>query len=339
MDKEHTKTQLYELSHRSLAETIVETGFLVLIAVTSLIGNALVLFVFYKSPRLRSRVTSYYIITLAISDVLLSTIVMPIGIAGAASGRDIFGSKTGEGIQWVYTELVFGSVLTTALIAVNRFFCVTKPSIYRKYFKPRPAKITIVSAWLFSLTFIAVMYLSGMCTFEFYPGCFMHFPSFRDQITANVIGVSYQMLFAVVPLIITVVCYWKLYKHVKSHNVQVTSNLNAANEVQVPTLSKEEIAVTRSLMALVCGFIVCWIPCSTVFHLATYINLPRRVEAIIVYTSFASSAINPIVYNVFNKPFRRQFLRVCCHPMQNQVIAGGSELSNVSSAKTYQRGA
>lgn len=327
MNEEHIKTQLYELGHRSPAETIIETGFIVLIAVTALIGNILVLAVFYRSRRLRSSVTSYYIITLAVSDVTLAIVVMPIAIAGAVCGRDIFGKKAGEAIQWVYTELVFGSVLTTALIAVNRFFCVTKPSIYRKYFKPRPAKMMIASAWLFSMSFIAMMYLSGMCTFEFFPGRFMHFPSFTDQITNRVIGVSYQMLFAVLPMIITVVCYWKLYKHVKSHNIEVTSNLNAANQVQSPSLSKEEIEVTRSLMALVCGFIICWIPCSTVFHLATYIDLPRRVEVIVVYSSFASSAINPIVYNVFNKPFRRRFLQICCHPLQNQVTGVGSDFS------------
>lgn len=336
MNEEHIKKQLYELGHRTLAEIIIETGFLVLIALTALIGNSLVLAVFYRSRRLRSSVTSYYIITLAASDVTLAIFVMPIAIVGAVCGRDMFGNKAGEAIQWIYTEIVFGSVLTTALIAVNRFFCVTKPTIYRKYFKPRPAKIMIASAWLFSMGFIAMMYLSGLCTFAFFPGRFMHFPAFRDQLTARAIGVSYQMMFAILPMSVTVVSYWKLYKYVKSHNLEVTSNLNAANQIQTPTLSKEEIEVTRSLMALVCGFIICWIPCSTVFHIATYIDIPRRLETIIVYTSFASSAINSIVYNIFNKPFRKRFKQVFWHPLQqNQITVAEASASGRGISTTH----
>jgi melatonin receptor type 1B len=177
----------------------------------------------------------------------------------------------------------------------------------------------IAAAWMFSMSFVAMMYLSGMSTFEFFPGRFMHFPAFPDQTTARVIGVLYQLLFAVLPMITTAICYWKVYKVVKGHNATVSSNLNAAGAAgNTSTLTREEIEITRSVLALVCGFVVCWIPCSTVFHLAVYINLPRRVEMILIYSAFASSAINPFVYNVFNKPFRKQFLRVIC-PLSTKV--------------------
>jgi len=76
MDVQNNQQLAYELAHRPLALVIVETGLLVLIALTALVGNSCVLYVFYKTPRLRS-VTSYYIITLAISDVAMAVVIMP----------------------------------------------------------------------------------------------------------------------------------------------------------------------------------------------------------------------------------------------------------------------
>jgi len=49
---EYTKQLANELADRSLARVIVDTGLLVLIALTALVGNSCVLYVFYKTPRL-----------------------------------------------------------------------------------------------------------------------------------------------------------------------------------------------------------------------------------------------------------------------------------------------
>ncbi|XP_031556340.1 melanopsin-B-like [Actinia tenebrosa] len=160
-DRVYNKRMAYELAYRTLAQIITESSFLILIAVIGFLGNSCVLYVFYKSSRLRS-ITNYYLIVLAISDITMTTVVMPTTIAVAMTGRDVIGVTVGQVIGIFTYTLVFGSLQTTSLIAVNRFFCITKPSVYRKYFKPRPAIIMIIGAWLFAISNIALVYVSAI---------------------------------------------------------------------------------------------------------------------------------------------------------------------------------
>ena len=162
-----------------------------------------VLYVFYKTPRLRS-VTSYYIITLAISDVILSILLMPISIVQAAVGRDAIGYQIGQVAGFAGFSFVFGSLQTTSLIAVNRFFCVVKPMLYRKYFKPKPATLMIISTWVVSIAFIALFYIKSISAL---------------QVTTR-----------------------------------VSSTSNATLTYSGFFMSRDQIQITRSLLALVFGF-------------------------------------------------------------------------------------
>ena len=321
MSEEHHKLTLYELAHRSLAQVIVETGILVLIALTALVGNSCVLYVFYKSPRLRY-VTSYYLIVLAVSDVTLAVVVMPTAIVGTACSKDIIGRRFGEAIQWIYSELVLSSAQTTALIAINRFFCMVQPSIYRKYFKPKPAVLMIVAAWVFPLLLITAIYLSDFTAFQFYSGRFMYFPAFKSLTVARFMAALYQILFVVAPLLVTVFCYWKIYRVVTGHNAAVSSTLNAGPAANNSPMTREEIHITKSVLPLVCGFVICWIPCGTVYHVSTYVDIPRSAELFITYSAYASSAINPFVFYFFNNPFKKTVCQTA-HSRKNKILICG----------------
>jgi melatonin receptor type 1B len=170
--------------------------------------------------------------------------------------------------------------------------------------------LMIVGIWILSVSFIAVLYASGLGTFEFYPGRFIYFLAVQNKIAARVFTALSHVTFVLYPMLMTALCYWKVYRIVKGHNASVSSTLNDGPAQNSSSLTKEEIHVTRSVLALVCGFVICWIPCSTLLHVAVYISIPRSAEMVITYTAYASSAINPFVFNIFNKPFRKQFFKV-----------------------------
>ncbi|XP_031568747.1 rhodopsin, GQ-coupled-like [Actinia tenebrosa] len=308
-DPEHVKKLAYQLAHRTKPQVYIETGVLVVLALTALIGNSCVLYVFYKSPRLRN-VTNYYLITLAISDIVFALTVMPLSVANSTHGRDVVGHSVGQVSGFICLSLIYGSLQTTSLIAVNRFFCVVKPLVYRKYFKPKPAILMIVGSWILSVSFVAVVYFGGLGTFLFYPGRFVYFLASHNVIAIRVFTALSHITFIIYPMLMTAICYWKVYQIVKRHETSVSTSMNNGDSQNYPSLSREEIHVTKSVLALVCGFVVCWIPCSTTLHIAVYISIPRYAEMIITYTAFASSALNPFVFNIFNKPFRKEFFRI-----------------------------
>jgi melatonin receptor type 1B len=314
-NQEHTGELAFELAHRPLAQVIVETGILVLITLTAFVGNSCVLYVFYKTPSYRS-VTGYCLISLATSDVILSMFVLLTSIATSANGGDVFFDNVAKLLDGFMLGQ-YSYLYTTALIAINRFFCVVKPLVYKKYCSRKTLKRTIAGLWVFVLTFILILYLSGAITFEFYPGRVVYSITCSDK-TASVLTAVAHFILIILPLALTGICYWKLFLLVKGHNA--TASADAGN-CSASTLTKEEIHVTRCLLALVCRYVICWIPCSILYHVAIYVHLPRPLEMVIVCTAYMSSAINPFLFNILNRRFRKRFLKLIW-PVKNTASSG-----------------
>ncbi|XP_031568793.1 melatonin receptor type 1A-like [Actinia tenebrosa] len=294
------------LANRSSVQVFIETTILIFIAVTALVGNFCVLYVFLKSPNLR-QTTSYYHIALAISSAALTILVLPTAIGTAAIGGDYIGNQAGQVIGFIFTALILGSLYTISLISINRFFCVTKPLAYRKYFKYKFTILTICGIWIFCLLFITGVYVSGKGTFRFYPGRFLYLLSFEDLTTEKIFRAVFQVVFIIFPMCASIFCSSKVYRIVKNHNVRVAFSSNNEATRNTIQISRKEIRITKSLVALVSGFIFCWMPCTTIFHIAVYMNIPREVEVYSMYTALSSFAVNPILLNMFNRPFRMQF--------------------------------
>lgn len=276
------------------------------------LGNTCVLYVFYKTPRLRT-VTSYYIITLAISDISMAFFIMTTTIGAASYGRDVIGKFIGQITAVVGYTLVFGSLQTTSLIALNRFYCVVKNTLYKKYFNPKFAVMMIVMVWIIAVLNTTLFWATGLATMEFFPGRFVYLLAFKDMTINKIFAIVSVVLFSCMPMSLTVVCYHKIYKAVQGHNTTVSTTIN--------TLSKDEIGITKSVLALVCGFVLCWIPCSIIVLVSIYWDLSRQGEMVFTYTAYLSSAVNPIIFNVFNKPFRRHMKLAFCpgsiYPAEN----------------------
>ena len=320
LDPRSVNVLAYELENRSLGLVILETCLFVIFTLAALAGNSCVLYVFYKSPDLRT-VTNYYLMALAISDFVYPAITMPPIIATSATGRDMYG-ETGKAIGFIGLSCAIGSILTTSLIAKNRFFCVVKPKLYKKFFKKKPAIFMILLAWSTAVFGNVLLSSSGEVTFAFHPGRMIYFPTSQDLSMARLITVLSHIFFVILPLSMTGICYWKVYKNVKVHNASMAANNHGLSSDR-SALTKSEIHVTKSLLALVCGSIICWIPPAIIDQISLYLSLPRPVHMLMIYAGSSSSAINPVIFYVSNRPFRKRFRQLIghCFPAISTVSA------------------
>lgn len=301
-EKSHYDLLTYELANRTLAMIIVETGILVVFALTASFGNIGVFYVFYKTPRLRSG-ANFYIIALACSNGAYGLIVSPTAIATSACGRDIVGHDAGQVMGFLFTGIILSSLYITSLIALNRFVCVNKPLIYKTIFRSFKAVLkTIVIPWIASLSILATIVFTHLGEFMFYPGRLVYLLAFKNHLIERISRAAFQIVFIIIPMIITIICSVNVYYALKRLNASYGCS---RAEIHRNANSRKEVDISKSLLLLVMGFIVCWIPSTTIFHIAAYRNLSRKVEMFSICSVFISTAINPLLLSISNKGFRR----------------------------------
>ena len=141
-------------------------------------------------------------ITLAISDVLMS-VTASVVIATAATGHDVIGFIGGQVFGIISFTLIYGTVLSTSMIAVNRFFCVVRQQLYRKWFKEKPALIMIVIMWIVSFLTVTLGYIDKTIVFRFYPGRFCYYP-FLNYTNEKVVSAVANLLTGILPLFLII---------------------------------------------------------------------------------------------------------------------------------------
>lgn len=124
------------------------TGVLLcLVIVFTLAGNSLVVVAVASTRRLRSSVTNYFVVSLAVADLTVAVLVMPYAVVYELYGRWTFG--------WVFcyfwiscdVTCCTASILHLCVVAVDRYLAVTEPLTYRSRMSKRRALGAIAAVW------------------------------------------------------------------------------------------------------------------------------------------------------------------------------------------------
>jgi hypothetical protein len=257
-----------------------------------------------------------YVIALAISDILAACITMPLTFGAIIEGRWIFGVVACN-IQGFFVHfLIYASMHTMALTAVNRYFRIVKPRQYKKIFGGNRAVVFLVLVWILVAVIVISPPLFGWARFEFHPGtslymCILYFETkFREVSFLLTILVFYVIL----SLIVMAISYVQVSKTIRNHNLQLAGTMRLNRRLS--TISVEEIRITKTLFVLVLAFTICWIPVYTaVSVIRTGVgSLPQAGSVFASYMIFITSSINPFIYAFKNKAFRQEFKNIllCC---------------------------
>ena len=108
-----------ELATRSLSSTAGEAFLYAFIVTVGTVGNIAVLLVLYRNRRLRN-IPAYFVVSLAISDIVMLDICAPFSIAVLITGEWMFGDIICQIQGFLVMWVACASLGTLALVAVNR---------------------------------------------------------------------------------------------------------------------------------------------------------------------------------------------------------------------------
>lgn len=295
------------LGNRETWMIVAETTGAFIIVILATIGNIILCLAIYRCRALR-KIQNYYIVALALSDLILTVLCVPMGLAVVILGRWPFGDTLCQ-IQGILTYyFACFSVLTLTLIAINRYVKMIRSlNIYQKAYTRNYVLLSIAACAIFSGVFVIPFVSQRFC---FHPGklaCFVC-KSRNKREQALILG-PYSVLIAMTYPVITF-CYYKVFRKVRAHFTQITAS--SLHEDNAKSFA-EEVKITKILFAVLIAFVICWTPAFTIEFLDTLhgeYSLARQVYLILPFTGAASCAINPLIYGVMQKRFRDTYKKI-----------------------------
>ena len=290
------------MSFRQDDLVVLESLTCTLLLILSFVGNVLVIVVAFKKPRL-STTTSLFIAALATTDLINAIIPGPVFLASLITGKMPYTSAGCDISGFFMHFLTLASVSTMGLIAVNRYFCVLKPNLYKRIFTTRRSAIFLASLWMFIAMVVVLPLIAGWASMEFSPqmaSCSLHFNSLASETGFTVFVI---LSFVISSFVIVALCYYFVSKSLRQHRNQLNSR----------GLSVQEINLTKTFFVLVVSFIVLWLPTFVVvvlFRVVLRKTLPRQLALAIPYGLLTNSAVNPWIYGAMNPSFRKKFMSI-----------------------------
>lgn len=322
---------------------ISQASFVIFILILDVCGNCLVIGAILHHLRLRT-VTNYFIISLAVSDLLIAALSMPFRIHHTLNYMcwDL-GKIVCE--FWVFVDLLCScaSITNLSLISIDRFLALSFPLSYRSIMTKGRGFAAIAFVWGYSGLLAALSFTSWS-------------PDAKT-ISSNECKKSdrYYYTFAItagffLPLTILVINYSMVFKvaFIQAKKLQLLKSASAMKpgEISEADTRKEvrqsvvsvgrterkrrksivrELKATKTLAIVIGTFIICWLPFFIIMFVVQFCGdclskIPEKVQqfvaVVFVYVlPLLNSAINPIIYSSFNSDFRKAFkdifLRIC----------------------------
>ncbi|XP_056430834.1 D(1A) dopamine receptor [Hyla sarda] len=310
---------------------------------STLFGNTLVCAAVIRFRHLRSKVTNFFVISLAVSDLLVAMLVMPWKAVAEIAGFWPFGSFCNI---WVAFDIMCStaSILNLCVISVDRYWAISSPFRYERKMTPKVAFIMISVAWTLSvlISFIPVQlnWHKAKTTSFFDLNITLQGTAMDncDSSLNRTYAISSSLISFYIPVAIMIVTYTRIYRiaakqirrisaleraAVHAKNCQNSTGNGSSIDCQQPESSlktsfKRETKVLKTLSVIMGVFVCCWLPffilnCMVPFcdpSVSTSGAEPFCISSttfdIFVWFGWANSSLNPIIY-AFNADFRKAF--------------------------------
>uniref|UniRef100_A0A8C9XAQ0 G-protein coupled receptors family 1 profile domain-containing protein n=1 Tax=Sander lucioperca TaxID=283035 RepID=A0A8C9XAQ0_SANLU len=309
-----------------------------LLIVSTLLGNTLVCAAVVRFRHLRSKVTNFFVISLAVSDLLVAVLVMPWEAITEVTGTWLFGRFCGV---WIAFDIMCStaSILHLCIISVDRYWAIASPFKYEQKMTQRVAFVMIGVAWLLSIliSFIPVQLNWHQVEEEV------------DSCVANLnktYAISSSLISFYIPVVIMIATYTRIFRIAQIQIRRITSLERAAEQAQshghganrnrqqqqqqqhprpndeasLKSSFKKETKVLKTLSIIMGVFVFCWLPFFVLNCAVPFCDPPCISDTtftVFVWFGWANSSLNPVIY-AFNADFRRAFATILgCNQMRS----------------------
>ncbi|XP_029557750.1 trace amine-associated receptor 8c-like [Salmo trutta] len=245
--------------------------------------------------------TNLLILSLAVADLLVGLIVIPVTTVAAMEPCWGFGDYFCSFqfyISFLCTSLSLGNLV---LISIDRYVAVCDPLLYHTRITIRRMMCCISITWWCSIIYDAVI-VKNFVNVQVPSGCLKEcFVVEGKTWVNNIIYIAFTM---VVPCSIIITLYMKIFVVARSQARKVFSK-EAASKYGVKTVraNKSEKKAAKTLAIVVFTYLISWIPSLFIYFVFSVLG-DHLLSYFTSYLALFNSLINPIIYAFFYPWFK-----------------------------------
>ncbi|XP_061695584.1 neuromedin-U receptor 1-like [Syngnathoides biaculeatus] len=302
------------------------------IFMVGVLGNSLTCAVILRYKVMQTP-TNYYLLSLAVSDLLVLLLGMPLELYEMWQNYPfLFGEGGCYFKTFLFETVCFASILNVTALSVERYLAVVHPLKVKYIMTSAHVKKVVFTLWLLSmLCSVPNTSLHGIVVLP--PRFGREFPRsaicqlVKPKWIYNLIILISTLIFFALPMLVITVLYiligLQLYREriltvVEDRCSFGPERLSTSHKQKV---NKRNLQVTKMLCVLVVVFGLCWAP----FHvdrlmwslmdasLEQHLRIFEHIHILSGVFFYLSAAINPILYNLMSTRFREMFRHISCN--------------------------
>ncbi|XP_055727993.1 trace amine-associated receptor 13c-like [Salvelinus fontinalis] len=242
--------------------------------------------------------TNLLIISLAVSDLLVGLIVIPVvtvAIMESCWGFGEYFCVFNFYIACLCTSLSLGNLV---LISIDRYVAVCDPLLYHSKITIPRTMCSISITWFCCIMYRAAI-IKHFVNVQVPSRCLKECFIVEELNWVNIISLVFTM---VVPCSIIITLYMKIFVVARSQARKVFSkeaaSVSGAKTVQA---NKSERKAAKTLAIVVFNYLICWIP---FLFINMFVFSSDNFSFIIGFLPLVNSLINPIIYAFFYPWFK-----------------------------------
>ncbi|KAL8591645.1 hypothetical protein ACOMHN_030531 [Nucella lapillus] len=292
----------------SVGQKVVLGSVLTLMVLVAVAGNLLVCAAVLTDRRLKNN-SNFFIVSLAIADLLMALGVMTFAIANDIQGRWMFGAAFCR--IWISADVMCStaSILNLCVISLDRYVHIKDPLHYELWMTTRKTAAFIGSVWGMSvlISFLPIHlgwhqapttahsdHHTQLCVFDLNP----------------VYAIVSSTISFYIPCVVMVSIYARLYMYARRHVLTIRRTQTAGDRFQEGAKSRVSDHKAAVTLGIIMGvFLLCWMPFFVINPILALCStcVPQLVYQILTWCGYVNSCLNPVIYSIFNTEFRDAF--------------------------------
>lgn len=309
-------------------ELIGQVVFLIIILLVTLLGNSLVCTSVILYRRLRT-VTNLFVVSLAVSDLLVSLLSLPFRI-NQMLNNSTWCNSMAMCQTWFIVDFLstIASVWNLVMISIDRFVAIVHPFKYQTFMTKRNAFFLFGFVWLnatvWALTSLLNWTQPGIQTYSIRSACVKYDSVYYTAMSA---------LQFFLPLLLIIFMYGNVFRVAMNQARAVAAQQTGGNRKSRRSSISiiREMKAAKTLAIVIGAFTVCWLPFFVILLISFWskfiynfsLTHPNVWWGVTFTFQFVlptlNSTLNPIIYAVFNRDFRAAFKKLLAQIFRGRI--------------------